>query len=51
MSKPTATIKQQPSDFHVAEQLGFAPSGQGEHLWCYVEKTGLNTAYPDTRAQ
>ena len=45
MSKPTATIKQQPSDFHVAEQLGFAPSGQGEHLWCYVEKTGLNTAY------
>ena len=45
MSKPTATIKQQPSDFHVAEQLSFATSGQGEHLWCYVEKTGLNTAY------
>ncbi|MFC0034929.1 tRNA pseudouridine(13) synthase TruD [Cardiobacterium valvarum] len=45
MSKPSATIKQQPDDFQVAELLGFTPSGQGEHLWCYVEKTGLNTAY------
>ena len=44
MNRPTATIKQQPADFRVAEQLGFTPSGQGEHLWCYVEKTGLNTA-------
>lgn len=45
MSRPAAVIKQFPADFFVAEQLGFALSGTGEHLWCYVEKSGLNTAW------
>lgn len=45
MSKPAATIKLFPTDFFVAEQLDFALSGTGEHLWCCVEKTGLNTTW------
>ena len=43
MSKPSATIKQQPDDFQVAELLGFTPSGQGEHLWCYVNPARDNS--------
>ena len=45
MSKPRATFKQQPADFRVAEQIDFPLTGHGEHLWCYVEKIGLNTAW------
>lgn len=45
MQVASAVIKRVPSDFFVAEQLGFAPDGQGEHLWCYVEKCGMNTAF------
>ncbi|UJF24485.1 tRNA pseudouridine(13) synthase TruD [Suttonella sp. R2A3] len=40
-----ATIKQTPEDFYVAEVLDFPLTGEGEHLWCYVEKTGMNTAF------
>ncbi len=36
-------IKQSPEDFKVTEKLGFAPSGHGEHLFLYVQKTGLTT--------
>ncbi len=36
-------IKQQPADFKVIEQLGFEPSGSGEHLLLYIQKTGLTT--------
>lgn len=39
----TACFKQQPDDFCVTEVLGFAPDGEGEHLWLDVEKVGLNT--------
>ena len=45
MPKPRATLKQSPADFRVAEQIDFPLTGHGEHLWCYVEKTGLNTAW------
>ena len=32
-------------DFVVEEQLGYAPCGEGEHIYLWVEKQGLNTAY------
>lgn len=32
-----------PEDFVVEEQIAFELSGEGEHLWCWVEKTGENT--------
>ncbi|WP_111413937.1 tRNA pseudouridine(13) synthase TruD [Billgrantia lactosivorans] len=32
-----------PEDFVVEEILGFAPEGQGEHLWLWIEKRGLTT--------
>ncbi|WP_111977049.1 tRNA pseudouridine(13) synthase TruD [Algibacillus agarilyticus] len=32
-------------DFYVEEILGFQPSGQGEHLWVYIEKKGENTQF------
>lgn len=38
-----ARLKAQPEDFVVEEQLGFEPAGEGEHLWLWVEKRGLNT--------
>lgn len=38
-----AIFKQQPEDFCVTEELGFSPSGHGEHVYLYVEKGGLNT--------
>ncbi len=37
------TYKNTPEDFIVIEQLGFEPSGEGEHLFLYIEKTNLNT--------
>ena len=39
-----ALIKDSPADFHVNEELDIAFSGEGEHLWLRVQKTGLNTA-------
>ena len=38
-----ARLKAQPEDFVVEEQLGFEPTGEGEHLWLWVEKRGMNT--------
>ena len=38
-----ARLKTTADDFEVAEELGFAPSGAGEHLCIEVEKTGLTT--------
>ncbi len=40
---PTARFKTVPEDFVVDEILGFEPSGQGEHIWIQVRKTGCNT--------
>lgn len=32
-------------DFQVTEMLGYEPIGEGEHIYLWVRKTGLNTAY------
>jgi len=42
---PTACgqIKQSPEDFCVEEALGFELTGEGEHLFLYIEKKLLNT--------
>ncbi|QCU89343.1 tRNA pseudouridine(13) synthase TruD [Thiomicrorhabdus sediminis] len=39
----SATLKQQPEDFMVEEQLGYPLSGSGEHLWLWIEKKQQNT--------
>ncbi|GGD49905.1 tRNA pseudouridine(13) synthase TruD [Lacimicrobium alkaliphilum] len=46
-TKPQAKglIKQQPEDFIVRETLGFEPCGEGEHIFVWLRKCGLNTAY------
>ena len=40
-----ARIRTLPEDFQVREILSPEPAGDGEHLWLYVEKTGMNTGY------
>ncbi|MCJ8169716.1 tRNA pseudouridine(13) synthase TruD [Atopomonas sediminilitoris] len=39
----TARLKVTPEDFQVDEVLALELSGQGEHVWLWVEKRGLNT--------
>ena len=39
----TAVLKATAEDFQVDEVLDIPLSGQGEHLWLWVEKRGLNT--------
>lgn len=41
----TGRIRQRPEDFLVDEQLGFEPSGDGEHDLVLVRKTSANTAW------
>lgn len=45
--KPTVTgiMKTLHEDFIVREQLGYEPTGEGEHIYLWVRKQGLNTAY------
>lgn len=38
-----ATLRQEPADFQVDEQLGFAPDGDGPHWLLRVRKTNANT--------
>lgn len=38
-------IRAVPEDFIVTEQLAFEPSGSGEHVFLFIEKTGENTDY------
>jgi tRNA pseudouridine13 synthase len=40
-----ARMRVAPEDFRVDEDLGFAASGAGEHLFLQVEKRGANTAW------
>lgn len=48
----TAILKAEPEDFYVEEQLGFEPSGTGEHLYLFIEKRDRNTqAVAETLAQ
>ena len=39
----SGVLKSRPVDFQVTEELGFEPEGEGEHLFLWVEKTGLST--------
>lgn len=39
----TATFRREPEDFRVDENLGFEPSGEGEHVFLHVRKRGDNT--------
>jgi len=41
----TGKIRTLPEDFIVTEQLAFEPSGEGEHVFLQIEKTGENTDY------
>ncbi len=38
-------IRSLPEDFIVTEHLAFEPSGEGEHVFLFIEKTGENTDY------
>ena len=38
-------IRSIPEDFIVQENLSFEPSGEGEHVFLYIEKKGENTEY------
>jgi len=40
-----ARIRSQPADFQVTEELGFEFTGDGEHDYLWVEKTGTNTEW------
>ena len=40
-----ALLRARPEDFVVDEELGFEPSGEGEHLLLRIEKRGANTAW------
>jgi tRNA pseudouridine13 synthase len=40
-----ATLRAQPEDFQVEEELGFAPSGSGQHLLLRVRKRNANTQW------
>jgi tRNA pseudouridine13 synthase len=39
------TIRVRPEDFSVYENLSFLPSGEGEHVFLQIEKSGENTEY------
>lgn len=38
-----AVLKAEPADFQVEERIAYTLSGEGEHLWVWVEKIGQNT--------
>jgi len=40
-----ALYKAKPEDFVVNERLEVDFTGQGEHLWLHIKKSGINTAY------
>lgn len=40
---PAGQFKQSPEQFVVIEQLGFEPEQHGDHLWCWIEKEGVET--------
>lgn len=42
---PAATFKAFVEDFQVEEDLGFSLSGEGEHLWLFLEARDMNTDY------
>lgn len=42
-SQLSGKIRKQPEDFQVDEIQAFKPSGEGEHVWLHIKKTGENT--------
>ena len=40
-----ADLKTEPEDFVVEEDLGFDLSGNGEHLWLFIESRDMNTDF------
>src|SRR5699024_5558599 len=40
----SAVIRERAADFYVEEQCPVQPTGTGEHLWLWLEKTNLTTA-------
>lgn len=42
-SAGSGRIRTRPEDFRVVEDLGYGPSGDGEHLWLDIEKRESNT--------
>ncbi len=45
MTNSSLALKTYPQDFVVTEDLDIELDGQGEHLWLWVEKVGLDTAW------
>ncbi|WP_119344582.1 tRNA pseudouridine(13) synthase TruD [Facilibium subflavum] len=43
MTNNIGLLKQSPADFIVTEEIDFNLTGEGEHIWLYIEKTGINT--------
>jgi len=41
----SGVLRSQPEDFQVDEIQSFTPSGQGEHVWLHIQKTGENTEW------
>ena len=41
----TLTFRKTEADFQVEEVLAFEPSGEGHHLFFWLEKEGLSTAH------
>lgn len=41
----SGVLKATPEDFKVQEDLGFAPSGEGEHILLHIRKRGQNTQW------
>ena len=41
----TAVIRSSPEDFRVTEELGYEFTGDGEHDFLWIEKTGANTEW------
>ena len=39
----TGELKREPEDFKVIETLSFEPSGEGDHVYLYIQKTSCNT--------
>lgn len=39
----SASLRERAEDFTVEEEVGIAPTGDGEHLWLLIEKRGVNT--------
>ena len=45
LERIAATVRAQPEDFVVEEDLGFAPAGHGQHLLVKVQKRNANTQW------